>query len=481
MTYFQIFSEIYKKKKKFIVAYVTFCLLFSILAFGNGNSAFATESFTNAEILTTLGGSGGKMLAPLTAAQSCLSGIDASTTLMLLCATSFALDYIPESALETFGSALDIDGLSSLSTYSFGIMDFSVFRIFCVLWFVVGKLSKSNGISQDVAKILGDFESLLTVIVNVMVIGSQFLANVPLGSTAYAASFDIENLEVITSGFNSLICFLAMMSLTIIYLVIRFFFYFIDILFIPLCTFVPMTSFGIEFLKTVTVSGLFLIAIFNPVLFYGILAVIFVISIIFFKKAYITIRYFKRIYIKPFFRRIIGYSKNMPLVKPNYPKQINHYVNVEDLQLVIPVYMLKKAKNIKPIRLHERWWLVSTTDKQFLCKPKLFSKSCYCIDLHNSQRNKIFIKKSLRFFEVFNIQGLEMDMVKTFYKVPKHIHFAISKEYYHYFDKIKEITSYTDYTEYRKELKMAFKSSRLENRMAKKVAAEERMMNKLKR
>ena len=73
-----------------------------------------------------------------------------------------------------------------------------------------------------------------------------------------------------------------------------------------------------------------------------------------------------------------------------------------------------------------------------------------------------------------------MDMIKTFYKVPKHIHFAISKEYYHYFDKIKEITSYTDYTEYRKELKSAYKSSRLENRMAKKVAAEERMMNRLK-
>ena len=48
-----------------------------------------------------------------------------------------------------------------------------------------------------------------------------------------------------------------------------------------------------------------------------------------------------------------------------------------------------------------------------------------------------------------------MDMVKTFYKVPKHIHFAISKEYYHYFDKIKEITSYTDYTEYRKVILLA--------------------------
>ena len=86
----------------------------------------------------------------------------------------------------------------------------------------------------------------------------------------------------------------------------------------------------------------------------------------------------------------------------------------------------------------------------------------------------------MRFFEVFNLQGFEMDMVKTFYRVPKHIHFAFSKEYYHYFDKIKEITSYTDYTEYRKELKMALKTSRLEKRMAKKVATEERFMNKLK-
>jgi len=480
MTYFQIFGEIYQKKKKFIVAYVTFCLLFSILAFGNGNNAFAASEFTSAEILTSLGGSGGKMLAPLTAAQSCLSGMDASTTMFLLCATSFALDFIPESALETFGSALDIEGLESLSTYSFGILDFTVFRIFCVVWFIVDKLSKSNGISQEVAKILGDFESLLTIVVNVMVIGSQFLANVPLGSTAYAASFDLEGLEVITNGFNSVICFFALMCISVIYFFIRFFFYFIDIVLIPLCTFVPMTSFGIEFLKTVTVTCLFLLAIFNPMIFYGILAVIFIISVIFFRKAYVTIRYFKRIYIKPFFRRIIGYKRNIQLVKPKYPKQINHYVNVEDLQLVIPVYMLKKAKNIKQIRLHERWWLVSTKDKQFLCKPRLFKNSCYCIDLHNSQRNKIFIKKSLRFFEIFNLQGLETDMVRTFYKVPKHIHFAFSKEYYHRFDEIKALTSYTDYTEYRKELKLALKSTRLEKKMAKKVAAEERLMNKLK-
>ena len=200
MTYFQIFGDIYQKKKNFIVAYVTFCLLFSILAFGNGNTVFATESFTNAEILTTLGGSGGKMLAPLTAAQGCLSGIDASTTMFLLCATSFALDFIPPSTLETLGNALDIEGLESLSTYSFGIIDFTVFRIFCVVWFIVDKLSKSNGISQEVAKILGDFESLLTVVINVMVIGSQFLGNVQLGSTAYAASLDSGNMEVITNS-----------------------------------------------------------------------------------------------------------------------------------------------------------------------------------------------------------------------------------------------------------------------------------------
>lgn len=485
MTYSHIFTELYRKKKKHIFIYITLCLLFSIFAFGNGNAVFAGE-LTGTQILNALGGSGGQLLAPLTLAQGCLSGIDASSTMMILCVASVALDYIPEDSLMTFGDALGVDGLESLSTYSFGIMDLNAFRIFFIAWFVVDKLAKSNGVSQEVAKILGDFESLLTVIVNVLVVGSQFLANVPLGTKAYAASFDLssldlESLKVVTDGINILYCFIMLILVAVIYFFTRYFFYFIDIVLLPICSLVPLSSFGVETLKSVSVTCLFCLVIFNPLVFCGIVALILIISILFFRKAYITIRYFKNIYVKPFFKKIIGYKREMPLIKAGYPKRIHLYVNEADLQMVIPVYMIKKIPNIKYVHSHDRWWFVSTKERQFLCKPCFMKKSCYCIDLHNGVRQKMFIKKSFRFFEVFNVHNQDLDLGKSYYKMPKNIHFVFSKEYLYRFDKIKEIIGYTDYTEYRKQEKQMFRLNRLERRLERKEAAEDRRLAKQKR
>ena len=486
MTYSQIFMELYRKRKMQIFAYITFCLLFSILAFGNEIAVFAAGEITSAQILSTLGGSGGKLLAPLTLAQGCLSGIDASSTMMILCVASIALDYIPESSLELFGDALGIEDLEALSSYSFGIVDLDAFRIFCIAWFVVDKLAKSNGVSQEVAKILGDFESLLTVVVNVMVVGSQFLANVPLGSKAYAASFDLtslelEGLKVVTDSANTLFCFIMLILVFVIYFFTRYFFYFIDIALLPVCSLVPLSSFGVESIKSISVICLFLIVIFNPLVFCGIATLILIISILFFRKAYVAIRYFKRIYVKPFFRKIIGYKREMPLINANYPKRIHLYVNEADLQMVIPVYMLKKIPNLKYVRKHDRWWFVSTKEKQFLCKPCFMKKSCYCIDLHNGTRQKMFIKKSFRFFEVFNVHNQDLDLGKSYFKMPKNVHFVFSKEYLYRFDKIKEIIGYTDYTEYRKQEKQLFRLNHLERRLEKKEAAEDRRLAKQKR
>ena len=65
----------------------------------------------------------------------------------------------------------------------------------------------------------------------------------------------------------------------------------------------------------------------------------------------------------------------------------------------------------------------------------------------------MFIKKSLRFFEVFHLQGQKEDIGRTFRRVPKTLHFAFSKEYSYRYDVIKAITGYTDYAEYKKQLK----------------------------
>lgn len=478
MTYSQIFYKLYKKNKKLIVTYVTLSLLFSILAFGNGNTAFASVEFTTSEIVTNLGGSGGAMLAPLTLAQGCLTGIDASSALLFLSATALILDFIPAETLSSLGDSLGIDGLEALSDYSFGLIDYHVFKIFCLLWFIIYKLSKSNHVSHEVAVILDNVESKIGIFVNFLIIISQFLANVPLGMSVQAAE-TVKATEIVTYSFNALMCFVLLIAVLLVYFFVRYLFYFLDIILLPLCSFVPVSAFGIECIKTFFVGLLLYIAIFHPIVFYVILALILIVAIALFRTAYITIRYFKCIYVKPFFKKFLGYKKDYPLIYTKLPKKIKQFVANDEVEILVPVYVLRKYQNLKYIHLHDRWWFVATKDKQYLCKPNFWKKTCYSIDLENSVDKKIFIKKSLRFFEVFNLRCSEDCIGRTFRRVKKDLHFVFSKEYYFRFDEIKECVLYTDYTEYRKKIKQDLKLSREEKRLAKKEAREELRLAKL--
>ena len=65
MTYSQIFKEIYSENKKFMRAYITFCLVISIFAFGTGNLTFASQSYSTTEIISILSGNGGGFVTAL--------------------------------------------------------------------------------------------------------------------------------------------------------------------------------------------------------------------------------------------------------------------------------------------------------------------------------------------------------------------------------------------------------------------------------
>lgn len=480
MTYSQIFKEIYYENKKFIRAYVTICLVFSILAFGDGNLAFASNGFTTVEIVSTLGGSFGKVVAPV--AQGYLGSIDAPSAMLIFSIISLALDFIPESDLATLGNAIGVDGLEGLSNYSFGILDFNVVKIICLIWFLFAKLSKSNRVTYTTGLILENYESKIGGFINGLVVASQFLANIPLGITVQAASTTSQPTDVVKHSFNALICFILLMSVLVIYLFIRCLFFFINIILLPVCTIVRFSALGIEAIKTMSIIGLVYTAIFHPIIFCVIFALMLIVAIWLFKTAYITIRYFKNIYVKPFFKSFRGYDSDIPLVTPKIPKKVRRYVTESDIDIIIPVYILKKMSGQKSMRWHDRWWFVSAKDKQYICKPCFMKDTCYRIDLNNSIDKKMFIKKSLRFFEIFNLKGTEEDIGRVFRKVHKKIHFVFSKEYYYRFTEIKELTLYTDYTEYRKQIKQNIKLSRAEKRaekrQAKLEAKEERRLAK---
>lgn len=479
MTYSQIFKEIYYENKKFLRAYVTICLVFSILAFGSGSLVFASNNFTTSEIVGSLGGNFGKMIMPVV--QSYLGSIDPSSAMLILSVISLGVNNLPEDVLSSFGNALGVEGLERLSDYSFGIFEYNSFRIFCLVWFIIAKLSKSNRVTYTTGLILENFESKMAGFVNALIVISQILVNIPLGITVQAASTTSQSGDVVKYGFNALICFVLLMCILIVYVFIRCLFFFINIVLLPVCAIAPFSALGNEAVKIVGIVGLICIALARPAIFCIVFVLMLLIAIKLFRKAYITIRYFNNIYAKPFFKRFRGYDSEIPLVAPKIPNKLKRYLNDANIDIIIPVYILKKVSGQKRMYWHDRWWLVSTKDKQCICKPCFIKKTCYCIDLNSSSDKKMFIKKSLRFFEVFNLKGTEEDIGRAFHKVHKNIHFVFSKEYFYRFEEIKELTMFTDYAEYRSRKKQDIKLTRKEKRQAKLEAKEERRMARQKK
>lgn len=466
MTHSEIFKEIYSNHKRFIIVYVTICLIFSIFAFGNGNLVYASNGYNTTEVVTTLGGSFGQVFVPVVSGS--LGSIDTSTAMLIMSAISFALDFIPESTLSSIGNIFGIEGLEGLSNYSFGILDYNFFRILFLLWFIVAKLSKSNRITYTTGLILEDFEMKIGAVVNGLVVATQFLANIPVEATVQASSGSTQPSNMVTYGFNALICFVLLISVFIIYLFIRYFFFFIDIVLLPICSVIPFSALGLESLKTLWVVTLTFMAIFQPYLFCIIFILMLIVSVLLFKRAYIEVRYFKNIYVKPFIKKLRGYNSEISLVSSKLPGKVKRYVTDINADIIIPVYLLRKIPDRKYTHKHQRWWFVSAGSMQYLCRPCPMKKTCYRIDLTNSIEKKIFIKKSLQYFEIFNLKGNEENIGQTFRRIHKNIHFVFSKEYYHRFQKIKELTLFTDYTEYKKQRKQNIKLSRKEEREQKR-------------
>ena len=144
------------------------------------------------------------------------------------------------------------------------------------------------------------------------------------------------------------------------------------------------------------------------------------------------------------------------------------FIQNDNPGLVIPVYLIKKIPGFKKAHRYERWWIVSGESRQYLCRPRFFSKECLLVLLHNEPDCKLFVKKSVRFFEVFQLAGTEEKLGQTFYRVKKKLHFVFSREYTKRFDEIKDITQWIDYTEYvnqiKREAKEAKKQAREESR-----------------
>jgi len=458
MTYAAIFKEMYYNNKKFIRACLTFCLVFSVLAFGNSLYASASGDYTGTEVISVLGNTGGAYLAAIL--QTVCASIDQSSAMLIMSGVSLLLDLIPPETFVMLGDALGIEGLEAISSFPFGLFDFNWVRILSLVWFIISKLSKSISTTYTVGVILENLELYIGEAVNLIVTASIIFANFAPQATVQAATGTSDAVTAVQYGLSAFVCFLILVNSFLIFTFIRCLFFFIDIVLIPICSFIPFASTVLEASKTVWVVGLILIAILNPTLFIVLTILLLIVSLIMFKKIYATIKYFKKIYVKPIFKKITGYDTEIPLICPKVPKKVKQFLGETNASMIIPVYPVRKILGQTVAKKRELWWFVNTGDKQFICKPRFGKKPCHCITLTNSVEKKMFIHKSLFYFEIFNLRCSEDTITQTFRRVKKDIHLVYSKEYFHRFEQMKELTGYTDFAAYKARMKEEAKQAK---------------------
>lgn len=432
MTYKAIIKDIYTKNKCFIRLYLAFALCACVFLFYSGeNSLISNAAALSQEDNAVLGGT--------------------FTTAFLLVANNANIPISPPVALSCTAlmSIWNEAGTlpEQLQNFSFGLMDLWGVRIFVFAWAIISVLPRCSQFTRIGGLVIEDIDQKMGKAASCIVTVSQVLANFNGGNISYAASATVVPTQSHPAFLNIALCFLLLTGLLVCFLFIRTFLFFIDIVQLPVCTVIPMTSVVSEIIKIAGVVLMYALAVFAPFTYGACYGVLLLVSFLFFKKAYISVRYFKSIYVKPLFKRIKGFDKNISLICPHAPGRILHRTEGTDLKLLLPVYALQRTTLSPFIQRHDKWWLAVSSEKCCLYKYQFFKQQLLEIPLNTETEHKIFLKNSFRFFEIFSLTD-EAPVGRPFRKLKKIWHFVYSNEYHYRLDEILLITGFADYDQY---------------------------------
>ena len=109
--------------------------------YSSGNIVYATATLGTAGTVMALGGQGGALLVPIVKAG--LINFDVSSGLAIVSAISILFDTVPQEFFTTIGIP------TWLIESSFGLLEVWAIRVLCFVWFIVGKLLRTNRISYS--------------------------------------------------------------------------------------------------------------------------------------------------------------------------------------------------------------------------------------------------------------------------------------------------------------------------------------------
>ena len=415
-------------------------MVFSMLFFGRLVSVNAVD-IDGSVVVGGAGGSFGDLLAPVVS-TGFLSGIDISWVMIIMCASAMSV---------SFGIGDGVPVLNKLSGFSYGIFENRYVSIALLVWFGVPLILKSFSKTNALGTSIEAAQKKVNGIIMAVILMSQLIMTAEPSSKVRAASAIGNTLRF---GISAFACFMILIVAMIVYLLVHYLFSLLDIIMVPVCTVVPFVSLLYVLGKLAFIWIMILFAVYIPWFFFFLAAVIVIVAAFMFRTAYMAMRYFEDIYVKTIYRKIFGgYDQNIPiLTEKKVPAKIRAFLAERNVQMVIPVYVLKPIPDIKGMHKWDRFWMVSEQGATYLVKPVSGKRNIMQVPLYNNPAQKMFINPFLPYYEIFNIYGSEEAIVKTFKKVPKMCHIVFSKQYFHRYQEIGYLTGFVDYRQYKEYL-----------------------------
>lgn len=454
----EILYEEYKKHKGFMWAYIGLCVFLAVFS-GPFVHNFAASSVLAAETATVPIGETIFNLSKqlLGTSISDLAG-PYSTVVAVSCEPFSALLFlgIVEIINELCGNPLNIASTPAGNP---------IVCIVVAIFFVASKLMRSFEATQIVGKItLGEIEKYLGLVF-ILVLGVLGVVGTATGTVSALAE------GVLTRSAAQPVWYTAIMTVwtiilsvvsIVIYIVIKTVMEGLDVLQMSL-SFVPGSAFFFECVKTLIAVFLTFINVIYPPLGVAFNMIVFLIACIFFGKCYHAADYFRKIYVKPAFKKWKGYDPNIALVHKKFPKTLQKYCSKNHIEpaMAIPVYPMKYLGEEK-VKKHDKWWFVSDGNQTLFLKKKLGKIGARKVSYLSCEEHPVYIRKRLWYYEIFSFIATESNMAKRFPK--KEFIFIMSSEYFHKIAEIAELSGYVDYSVITDGQKLTKKQRRMEKK-----------------
>lgn len=343
--------------------------------------------------------------------------------------------------------------LEGVPTIPFGIMDYWWARILTFVWLLVyiGSVFIGGKLEEISSKYVGPACLLL--------FGFATIVSADWGCNVCYAATDIYPMTVSTLSFGNVMLavatFFQFIAMYAAYALIRIFIFGVDVITSIIGKLQPGFRIGFGGIKGLLLVGFYRLSEKSPVLFIIFGIIILVVAAFISRWAFNTIRFFREIYMVPFFHRLFGKNGNQSLIPKKVPRKIGTAITNMNIVALIPVYTMKELPGF---HVREKWWLAITPTESFILRGGVFSKEIQSYPFsQNGMINPRFLAnmpngssvmflrqaKLLRgdYCELFTL----FDIRKRPLKSNKVYQFVFSREYMNQYAAIQNLLRFPDY------------------------------------